>query len=125
MTEPGALHQVPNIGANYAIAINMLYGSSPTFPNGYRFCQKICDPNALTAAHLGLCEDGTPLAHVQPNQRTRRLGGKVSAVRPKIVPLKRSALPFVAQKKPQVTPQMGRLLQAVGGKEAFHRLCTL
>jgi hypothetical protein len=46
VTEPGAFHPVLNIGANY------------TIPNGYKFCQKSCEPHPITAAHLRLCEKG-------------------------------------------------------------------
>jgi hypothetical protein len=64
VTEPGAFHQVLNIRANYAIAINILYVLSPTVPKGYKFCQKSCDPHAITAAYLRLREEGGPLAEV-------------------------------------------------------------
>ena len=124
--EPGAFHQVLNLGANYAIAINFLYGSSPTVPKGYKFCQKSCDPHAITAAHLQLREKGVPLAEVQANQRTRLPRDKVMAVQPKIIPSKRKAVSAEPQSRtPLVTPHMGSLLEAVCGKEALHCLCSL
>ncbi|KAH6665193.1 hypothetical protein B0J14DRAFT_492581, partial [Halenospora varia] len=64
VTELGAFYQVLNIGANYAITINILYGLSLTVPKGYKFCQKSCDPNAITAAYLRLYKKGGLLAKV-------------------------------------------------------------
>ncbi|KAH8650307.1 JmjC domain, hydroxylase-domain-containing protein [Tricladium varicosporioides] len=126
VTEPGAFHQVLNMGANYAIAINILYSSSPTVPKGYKFCQKSCDPHAITAAHLRLREKGGPLAEVQANQRTRLPQGSVTAVPPNIIPSKRKAIPAEPQSRiPLVTPHIGSLLEAVCGKEAFLHLCSL
>jgi hypothetical protein len=111
------------MGSNYAIAINILYGSSPAVPNGYKFCQKSCDPHAITAAHLRLHEEGGPPAKVQANKRTRLPRNKVQ---PNIIPSKRKAILVEPQSRtPLVPPQIGSLLEAVCGKEAFHHLCTL
>ncbi|KAE8440659.1 hypothetical protein EG329_006838 [Mollisiaceae sp. DMI_Dod_QoI] len=125
VTEPGALHQVGNITANYAIAINILYGSSQTVPKGYKFCQRSCDPFAITAAHLRLREEEGLLAEVQASQRTRLPRGKVTIDRPNIIPSKRKAISIDSSRTPPVTPYMGSLVEAVCGKEAFHHLCSL
>jgi hypothetical protein len=126
VTEPGAFHQVLNMGANYAIAINILYGSSLTVPKGYKFCEKSCDPHAITAAHLQLREKGRPLTEVQANKRARLSRDKVTAVQPNIIPSKRKAISAEPQSRtPLVTPHMGSLVEAVCGKEAFHHLCSL
>ena len=85
VTEPGAVHQVLNTGTNYAIAINVLYGSSPTVPEGYKFCQKSCGLHAITVADLQLHqEDGS----LQANKRMHLPQDKVAAQR-NIVPSKR------------------------------------
>lgn len=68
VTEPGAIHQVLNIGSNYAFAVNILYGSLSTIPQSYKFCQKSCDPNAITATHLQTRQEGS-LDEFQANQR--------------------------------------------------------
>lgn len=159
VTMRGAYHQVLNEGdGNYAIAINLLPGSLPTIPKGYKFCQKTCDPHAITAAHLRLREEGRPLvevqankrtcpqrdkvtavqpniisskrnamqAEVQANKRTRLPRDRVTALQPSIIPSKRKAIPAESQSvTPLVPPQIGSLLEAVGGKEAFHHLWSL
>lgn len=126
MTEPGAFHQVLNIGANYAIAINILYASSPIVPRAYEFCQKSCDPHAITADHLRLREEDGPLVEVEANKRTRLPRDEVTAVQPNTVPSKRKMIPAEPQSRtPLVTPHMGSLLEAVCGKTAFDHLCSL
>ncbi|KAH8650375.1 JmjC domain, hydroxylase-domain-containing protein [Tricladium varicosporioides] len=126
VTEPGALHQVLNVGANYAIAINTLYDSSPTVPKGYKFCQKSCDPHGITAVHLRLREEGGPLTEVQANKKAGRPRDQVTAIQPKIIPSKRKATSTEPQSgMPPVTPQMGSLVEAVCGKVAFYHLCSL
>jgi hypothetical protein len=118
-----AFHQVLNMGANYAIAINILYSSSLTVPKGYKFCQKSSDPHAIMAAYLRLRKEGGPLAEVQANKRTRLPRDKVIAMQPNIILSKRKTIPAEPQSRmPLVTPQIGSLLEAVCGKDAFHHL---
>jgi hypothetical protein len=114
VTMRGTYHQVLNEGdGNYAIAINLLPSSLPTIPKGYKFCQKTCDPHAITAAHLRLREEGRPLVEAQANKRTctprvtavqpkvrankRACPLRVTAVQPKIIPSKRNAIPAEVQ----------------------------
>ena len=119
VTQPGALHQVRNIGTNYAIAINILYSSSLAIPKDYIFCQKRCDPHAITAADLRVLMEGLP-AKVQAKPQ------KSTVIRPNITGTKRKALPGESQsRKPKVTPQIGRLFETVSGKEAACHLCSL
>jgi len=144
VTEPGAFHQVLNLGANYAIAINILYGSSSAIPNGYRFCQKSCGPHAITASHIQKFKE-VPLAEVQLTQKIRLSPANPTSKKQKSLPAehqstqpqptvgqpniattKRKASPAERQSRNlQITPYMGNLFDAVCGKEAFHHLCSL
>ncbi|PVH72525.1 hypothetical protein DL98DRAFT_520434 [Cadophora sp. DSE1049] len=114
VTEPEALHQILNMGANYAIAINISYGSSPTVPDGYNFCRRSCDPHAITAAHLRLREEGRPLVEVQANKRTCPPRDKVTAVQPKTIPSKRNAVPVEVQanKRTRLPPDRVTAMQS-------------
>jgi hypothetical protein len=124
VVQRGTRHQVMNLGPNYALAINILYGPSPDIPLDYRFCETSCGPHALTKAHFRLPEEG-PLVEVQGNRRARLQLEKL-AVQSKIAGIKRKALPTESQpRKAQVTPQMGSILEVVCGKQAFHQLCSL
>ena len=125
VTQRGTRHQVMNLGPNYALAINILYGPSPDIPPGYRFCETSCGPHALTKAHFQLPEEG-PLVEVQGNRRARSQPEKVALVQSKIAGIKRTALPTENQsRKAQVTPQVGSILEVVCGKQAFNQLCSL
>lgn len=125
VTLRGTRHQAGNVGPNYALAINILYGPSPDIPQDYRFCDTSCGPRALTKAHFRFREEG-PLVEVQRNKRTRLQPEKLTAVQSNIAGTKRKALPAKSQsRKAQVTPKLGSLFEVVCGKEAFHHLCSL
>jgi hypothetical protein len=122
VTLRGTRHQVGNVDGNSALAINILYGPAPDKPRDYRFCDTSCGPRALTEADFRFREEG-PLVEVQGN-RTRLRPEKIAAVRSNLA--KRKALPTESKpRKPKVTPQMGSLLEAVCGRAAFYRLCSL
>jgi hypothetical protein len=105
VTEPEAFHQILNIKRNYALAINILYSSSPYIPKGYIFCQKKCDPHAVTAADL------TPDSQVYLGGRKHRAG----------------SVAHHQQKKQKTIPSLRieDLCKAICSKEAFQRLCSL
>ncbi|KAH7418748.1 hypothetical protein BKA64DRAFT_655115 [Cadophora sp. MPI-SDFR-AT-0126] len=94
VTMRGTYHQVLNEGdGNYAIAINLLPSSLPTIPKGYKFCQKTCDPHAITAAHLRLRGEGGPLVEVEANTRTNVPQDTVTVEQPSNNSSKRKAIP--------------------------------
>ncbi len=143
VTEPGAFHEVINMGPNYAIAINFLYCSLPAIPKDYRFCPKSCGPHPLTAAHFEI-QTQRPLAEVQAKKVARpplkpiatehRITGtrttatltKELLQEPTATGRKRKApLAEIQRSKSGVAPQIRILSEAVCREEAFHRVCTL
>jgi len=136
---PRALHQVMNENANYAISTNIFCSASLALPKGYIFCQRNCDPDAITEADLQVQEQ-LPLAEVQVNKvicppprkhtripiPTENQLHEPTAVQPQTTGAKRKALPIQSRpKKRKVIPEVDSLFDAVCGKEAFQRLCSL
>ena len=70
VTLRGTRHQVGNMDANSALAINILYGPSPDKPQDYQFCNASCGSHVLTEAHFRFREEGL-LIKVQGNKRRR------------------------------------------------------
>jgi len=67
-----------------------------------------------------------PLAEVPGSQRACVALDKVKFVKPKVIPSKRKAVFADTQaRKTAITPEMGTLLDAVCGEEAFHHMCAL
>jgi hypothetical protein len=59
-----------NLGPNYALAINILYGPLLDIPLDYWFYKISCGLHTLTKAHFRLPKEG-PLVEVQGNKRAR------------------------------------------------------